>query len=113
MSSARSPHLKEQIMKKLLVALVLSTIAAGAIARDVLVDGYYLKDGTYVAPYHRTSPDYRLDNNYGSRGNMNPYTGQMGTIDPYIRPQPRLNAQPPYSQPQQNNIFEPVQPLRR
>ena len=81
--------------------------------KKVHVRGYTRKDGTYVAPYHRTSPDYRLDNNYGSRGNMNPYTGQMGTIDPYIQPQPRLNAQPPYSQPLQKNIFEPVQPLRR
>jgi hypothetical protein len=100
-------------MKKLIIALALSTIAAGAIARDVQVDGYYRKDGTYVAPHHRTSPDSRRDNNYGSQGNMNPYTGQMGTIDPYIQPQPQPYAQPPYRQPQQNNIFDPVQPRRR
>jgi opacity protein-like surface antigen len=85
-------------MKKLLIALVLSIIAAGAIAADVHVDGYTRRDGTYVQPHHRTAPDSRLDNNYGSQGNMNPYSGQMGTRDPYAQPQPRSD---PYGQPQQ------------
>lgn len=34
-------------------------------AKDVQVDGYYRKDGTYVRPHHRSSPDSDVSNNYG------------------------------------------------
>lgn len=34
-------------------------------AGDVSVKGYYRKDGTYVRPHHRSSPDNDLSNNYG------------------------------------------------
>lgn len=34
-------------------------------AGDVSVKGYYRKDGTYVRPHHRSSPDSDLSNNYG------------------------------------------------
>jgi hypothetical protein len=57
-------------------------MALSALA-DESVKGYSKKDGTYVAPYHKTSPDSRKDNNYSSKGNVNPYTGKKGTVDPY------------------------------
>ena len=43
------------------------------------VQGYTKKDGTYVEPYHRTTPDATQNNNYGTKGNVNPYTGKEGT----------------------------------
>jgi hypothetical protein len=43
------------------------------------VQGYEKKDGTYVEPYHRTTPDKTPNNNYGTKGNVNPYTGKEGT----------------------------------
>jgi len=43
------------------------------------VQGYTKQDGTYVQPYHRTTPDATQNNNYGTKGNVNPYTGKEGT----------------------------------
>lgn len=47
------------------------------------VRGYHRKDGTYVAPHRRTTPDSSRSNNWSTRGNVNPYTGREGTKDPY------------------------------
>jgi hypothetical protein len=38
--------------------------------------------GTYVAPHVQTNPNNTQLDNYGTRGNINPYTGQMGTRNP-------------------------------
>lgn len=67
-------------MKSLLIALCFLSGAAGA---QTHVDGHWRKDGTYVQPHYRSTPDQRRDNNYGSQGNYNPYTGQQGTRNPY------------------------------
>ena len=48
-------------------------------AKDVHVKGYTKKDGTYVAPYTRTSPNHTKSDNYSTKGNVNPYTGKEGT----------------------------------
>jgi hypothetical protein len=45
--------------------------------------GYTTRDGTYVDPHFRTRPDSSPYNNYSTRGNVNPYTGQRGSVDPY------------------------------
>jgi len=45
----------------------------------VSVDGYFRKDGTYVTPYVRTAPDNTTSNNFSTKGNINPYTGEEGT----------------------------------
>lgn len=46
------------------------------------VRGYTKKDGTYVAPHRRSSPDKSKSNNWGTKGNVNPYTGKEGTKEP-------------------------------
>jgi hypothetical protein len=50
------------------------------------VDGYMRKDGTYVPPHYRTVPDNSRTNNFSSQGNINPYTGREGTVNPYTLP---------------------------
>jgi uncharacterized protein YgiM (DUF1202 family) len=45
----------------------------------VHVRGYTKKDGTYVAPHMRSRPDGIFENNWSTKGNVNPYTGQPGT----------------------------------
>lgn len=50
-----------------------------AIAKDVKVKGYYKKNGTYVKPHYRSAPDSSINNNWTTRGNVNPYTGADGT----------------------------------
>jgi hypothetical protein len=46
------------------------------------VDGYTRNNGTYVAPHYQTNPNNTQTDNYGSRPNVNPYTGQTGTQRP-------------------------------
>src|SRR5258706_4915324 len=66
-------------------ALSLVIIADSVLARggghggSVSVRGYTKKDGTYVAPHQRSAPDGNFDNNWSTKGNVNPYTGEEGT----------------------------------
>ena len=46
-------------------AFVALSVFSTAQAYDVSVRGYTRSNGTYVAPYHRTSPDGFCSNNYG------------------------------------------------
>lgn len=73
-------------MKAVIGIALLTAVSASAMASDQRVDGYMRKDGTYVEPYHRSAPDGNRANNYGSQGNVNPYSGQQGTINPYAPP---------------------------
>lgn len=57
---------------------LLSTVGAEA---AVHVRGYFRKNGTYVAPHYRSSPDSSVWNNWSTKGNVNPYTGKAGTKD--------------------------------
>jgi hypothetical protein len=43
------------------------------------VDGYVRGNGTYVAPSHATNANSTRSDNYGTKGNVNPYTGKAGT----------------------------------
>jgi hypothetical protein len=49
---------------------------------QVRVRGYTRRDGTYVAPHYRSSPNSTTSDNYSTRGNVNPYTGELGTRNP-------------------------------
>ncbi len=46
------------------------------------VSPYTTQSGHYVAPHYQTNPNNTQMDNYGTRGNVNPYTGQMGTRAP-------------------------------
>jgi hypothetical protein len=50
---------------------------------DVYVRPHVRQDGTYVQPHMRTAPNTSPLDNYSSKGNVNPYTGKEGTVDPY------------------------------
>jgi hypothetical protein len=66
---------------------------------DVHVRGYFRKDGTYVQEHMRSAPDGDKSNNWSTKGNVNPYTGKVGTknIYPETRsPSPRaVRLDPP------------------
>jgi len=67
-------------MKKILFLLVLASLIIPVVeARDVRVNGGYKSDGTYVQPHYRTSPNSTQSDNWGTKGNTNPYTGAPGT----------------------------------
>src|SRR5690242_17622458 len=56
----------------------------GAWAGETYVDGYFRKDGTYVAPHWRSTPDSSYSNNWSTSPNINPHTGQQGTREPKL-----------------------------
>jgi hypothetical protein len=67
-------------MRLFLAALAL--IFASAAFADTHVKGYYKKNGTYVEPHYRSSPNSTTNDNYSTKGNVNPYTGKEGTRNP-------------------------------
>lgn len=73
---------KGKIMRKMLMLFV-ALAASAPLSAQVHVKGYVRSDGTYVAPYVRSSPDRSVLNNYSTVPNVNPYTGQRGTVNPY------------------------------
>ena len=46
---------------------------------DHRISGHVRSDGTYVAPHMATDSDQTRNDNYSTRGNLNPYTGAPGT----------------------------------
>ena len=69
-------------MKKLFFLFLLVLCTAVLASAQVYVDGYVRKDGTYVQPHYRSSPDGNPYNNYSYPGNTNPYTGRTATGNP-------------------------------
>jgi hypothetical protein len=47
------------------------------------VAGHTTKRGTYVQPHRQTNPDHTRLNNWSTKGNVNPYTGKLGTKKPH------------------------------
>lgn len=60
------------------IVLALLFLCGVADAKDVRVRGSTDKSGEYTPPHHRSSPDSSKSNNYGTKGNVNPYTGKEG-----------------------------------
>ena len=73
-------------MKKIILGAVALVLFGFAQANADYVRGYVRKDGTYVAPHQRTSPDRNPYNNYNYPGNYNPNTGRTtpGNSDTYL-----------------------------
>ena len=63
----------------MLMFLVFSSIEANA---DTWVNGYTKSNGTFVQGHYRSSPNNTRYDNWSSQGNVNPYTGTMGTRNP-------------------------------
>lgn len=69
-------------MIRIVATLVLALLATSTPAKDAPVKGTIRKNGTYVAPHHRTTPNNTRADNYSSKPNVNPYTGKEGRVDP-------------------------------
>lgn len=68
--------LKNFLISSLVAIALITSLTCYA---DVSVNGYYRKNGTYVKPHMRSSPDSSFRNNWSTVGNVNPYTGKKGT----------------------------------
>lgn len=80
--------MQKTIFIALLALLLVPTICEAA--GRTYVRGHVRKDGTYVPPHYRTSPDGNFYNNWSTLGNINPYTGKPGTktMPPRLRFRP-------------------------
>ncbi len=65
-------------MKKI-IALSLVVASFTTHSNATYVQGYYNNNGQYVNGYNKTNPDTYQENNYSYKGNVNPYTGKVGT----------------------------------
>lgn len=45
-------------------------------SKNIHVRGYFRKDGTYVKPHYRSDPNGTVNDNWSTKGNVNPYTGK-------------------------------------
>jgi hypothetical protein len=74
-------------MRKITVTLLslvfVVSFTSISFSQDVHVKGHYRSNGTYVKPHYRSAPNGNAFDNYSTKGNTNPYTGQRGTVDPY------------------------------
>lgn len=71
-------------MKLRMLAIGLALVGTAATAQGQhYVQGYTRSNGTYVAPHMQTNSNGNAYDNWSSRPNVNPYTGQQGTADPY------------------------------
>lgn len=69
-------------MKKVFLFTVLFFAIANTFSQ-VYVSGYFKSNGTYVMPHYRSSPNNTVLDNYSTKGNINPYTGSVGTKSVY------------------------------
>lgn len=92
-------------MKIIVLASALLLSATPAIAQGShYVRGYTTKNGTYVAPHYQTNPNSTTTDNWSTRGNVNPYTGEPGTrnptpsySNPYTAPRSSSSSSSPFS----------------
>lgn len=89
------------ILAAVMVAAATPALAAGSNN----VRGHIRSDGTYVAPHYRTNPDSTTSNNWSTKPNVNPYTGQSGTREPSYTPRPYTSTYTPYSPPKTKSGF--------
>ena len=70
-------------MKKYILLSLLFLFLLNLSFSQVYVNGYLKKNGTYVEPHYRTEPNHTILDNWSTKGNINPYTGKEGWIEPY------------------------------
>ena len=76
-------------MRRILLTAAMMGLAGGAAAQgwgssppSTTVRPYTTPQGTYVPQHQRTMPNHTPQDNWTTRGNTNPYTGQPGTRTP-------------------------------
>jgi len=74
--------LKLSIVAAALGLAVLAPAGSALAYGSCYVDGYTRSDGTYVSGHYRSCPDSSTSNNWSTRGNTNPWTGEAGTRSP-------------------------------
>ena len=67
-----------------IVALFIALgVSSGVDAGQTRVRPSVRRNGSYVQPHARTSPNRTKADNWSTKGNVNPYTGKKGTRNPW------------------------------
>lgn len=78
--------LKSALFSALVIALGVSSASAqlgtGSNSSNHSRSAYVDRNGRYHAPAWQTNPNSTQRDNYGARGNYNPYTGKVGRRAP-------------------------------
>jgi hypothetical protein len=94
-------------MKKLFIICAMLAGGSTLFAQTpIRISGYTNSYGTYVEPHYRTSPNSTVIDNYSYSGNVNPFTGSIGTrtYESYSAPSFSFST-PSYSTPSSSTIF--------
>ena len=75
----KSPTPQNSFIRIFFVSFLAFNLLSFNANAEVRVKGYYRKNGTYVAPHYRSSPNKTVRDNYSYKGNINPHTGKVGT----------------------------------
>lgn len=67
-------------MKKLFLLSTVLLIASLSVSAQTTVSGYFKNNGTYVQPHVRSSKNNTNHDNWSTRGNSNPFTGNTGSV---------------------------------
>lgn len=73
-------HKMKNDVRWMSVVLLLAVAPVAFAGGSVHVRGHVRKDGTYVQPHYRSAPDSSFYNNWSTKGNINPYTGEDGKV---------------------------------
>ena len=66
----------------ILIAGMLLQSAAFARTGSHYVRGYTTRRGTYVQAHRATNPNHTKLDNWSTKGNVNPFTGKRGAVNP-------------------------------
>jgi hypothetical protein len=61
----------------------LAQYGTGSNLSDHYVQGHTTNSGTYVSPHYQSNPNSTTLDNWGTSGNVNPYTGTVGHRSAY------------------------------
>jgi hypothetical protein len=82
-------------MKLTIAAAILAVLSASALAQNShYVQPHVTRNGTFVPGHMQTNPDSSRLNNWSTQGNVNPYTGQSGSVNPWNTPAPAYTPPP-------------------
>ena len=93
-------------MNKTIIAIAILILSAQVAAADTYVRGYMKSNGTYVQPHYRSDANGTTLDNWSTKGNVNPYTGQYGT-------RPAYPSAPSYEYNQPTTMFDTYKPSRQ
>lgn len=70
-------------MKNFFISAIVFLFCISVTFAQTWIDGYYKKDGTYVPGHFKSNSNNTSLDNYSTKGNINPFTGEKGYKDPY------------------------------